>query len=126
MLSSTTLPQLLQHRNELTTPLTSWSRRESLWHEHRLQLTAIDRRTVQEGQHLFYALSQNPYRGGSFHQAPLLLLLPIDSPLVTHLLWTATEVGTAYLVARIAEGRKRELLKGEGEVVWKGWCVAAM
>jgi hypothetical protein len=82
--------------------------------------------TVQEGHHLLSALGQDPYVAGSFHQSPLLLLLPVGSPALTYVLWTATEVATAYFLSRIADRRKRNLVEGEGEIVWQGWWVAAL
>lgn len=108
-LSTTSLPALLVHRPELTTPVTSWIR-------------------LLEGQHLFYKLGQNPYIGGSFHQAPLLLLLPQlkENDALAHLIWCTTEVATAALLGRIAGRRKRVLLEGEGEKAWEGWRVAAL
>jgi hypothetical protein len=85
---------------------------------------------VKEGYHLYAKLGLNPYEGGSFHQAPLLLLLgpalEAADPIVTNLVWTAVEVATACLLAGIASGRNRGIIKGEGEKVWKGWVVAAM
>ncbi|KAL8277206.1 hypothetical protein RQP46_010379 [Phenoliferia psychrophenolica] len=101
------LPAILVDRNELTTPITSWTR-------------------LQEGLHLTHVLHQSPYSGGSFHHAPLLLLLHFfRSPLASHLLWTAAEVATAWNVARIARGRRRNLVEGEGEQVWdEAWCAA--
>jgi len=85
---------------------------------------------VREGHHLYSTLGLNPYEGGSFHQAPLLLLLgpalEAADPIAIHLIWTGVEVGTACLLAAIAGERRRGLLKGEGERVWKGWVVAAM
>lgn len=81
---------------------------------------------VLEGFHLSKSLLQNPYIGGSFHHPPLLLLLPLAKPILCHFIWTLTEVGTAYFLSRIANGRKRDLLDGEGEEIWSGWRIAAL
>lgn len=90
----------------------------------------VDGCAVKEGYHLYSNLGLNPYEGGSFHQAPFLLLLgpaleAVD-PIVTSLIWTGVEVATACLLAAIAEGRGRSSVKGEGEKVWRGWVVAGM
>ncbi len=137
-LSLTALPDLLQDRNELATPITAFSRRgyppsprgsaHAQWPIADPALLFLV--AVKEGYHLCSHLRLNPYEGGSFHQAPLLLLLgpALDAadPIVSNLVWTGVEVATACLLAAIAGGRNRGIIKGEGEKVWKGWVVAAM
>lgn len=85
---------------------------------------------VKEGYHLYAHLGLNPYEGGSFHQAPLLLLvgpaLEAADPIVNNLVWTGVEVATACLLASIASGRRRGIIEGEGEKVWRGWVVGVM
>lgn len=84
---------------------------------------------VKEGHYIASELRQQPYigLGGSFHHAPLLLLLgPLTTspPWISHLIWTVTEAATAWLLADLAYKRKRDLLKGEQ--VWTAEKVAAM
>lgn len=83
-----------------------------------------------EGLHL--ATLQDPYAGGSFHHPPLMLLLrPLQlqnqPEWRIHLIWTITELLTAWCLATIAESRTRGvLLSDEGESVWPAWKVVAM
>ncbi|KAM0750184.1 PIG-U-domain-containing protein [Meredithblackwellia eburnea MCA 4105] len=109
-LSLTSLPQLLVDRNELTTPLTSFTR-------------------LKEGHYLLKSLSLNPYNSGSFHHPPLILLL-YDLGARSHVVWVAAETLTAYLIARIADGRSRgggrRLLEGEEAGVWTPLRCAAL
>ncbi|GAA5891547.1 hypothetical protein JCM6882_004506 [Rhodosporidiobolus microsporus] len=114
---ATPLAQLVQHRTELSTPLSSWTR-------------------LKEGYHLLIALSppQNPYTAGSFHGPPLLLALagPLtDAKAVpewtSYVAWTVADLGIAWAVGRIAERRRRgALLVDEGETKWSGARVAAI
>ncbi|GAA5972622.1 hypothetical protein JCM21900_006765 [Sporobolomyces salmonicolor] len=109
------LPVLLTHRNELTSPLSSWQR-------------------LQEGYHLFTRLGLNPYAAGSFHAPPLLLacLGPFsDSATVnegwSYAVWTLADLVIAWAVARLAERRRRSVvLEEDGERRWSGAKVAAI
>ncbi|CEQ42911.1 SPOSA6832_04791, partial [Sporobolomyces salmonicolor] len=109
------LPVLLTHRNELTSPLSSWQR-------------------LQEGYHLFTRLGLNPYAAGSFHAPPLLLacLGPFsDSATVnegwSYAVWTLADLVIAWAVARLAERRRRSVvLEEDGERRWSGAKIAAM
>ncbi|GAA5898793.1 GPI-anchor transamidase subunit GAB1 [Sporobolomyces salmoneus] len=115
LLSCTPLPLLLAHRNELTTPHSSWQR-------------------LQEGYYLLTKLQLNPYAAGSFHAPPLLLALvgPLTDAAITpkwisFLVWTVADVGIAWAVARIADRRDRgKLLEDEGEKRWTGSRIALL
>ncbi|KDE05701.1 hypothetical protein MVLG_03935 [Microbotryum lychnidis-dioicae p1A1 Lamole] len=111
-LSTTSLPEILQDRNELVTPITSFTR-------------------LQEGFYLVNTLKQDPYLGGSFHHPPLLLLLsqlvsPKTRPLFAHLAWTATDLVTAYYLARVAQRRSKEAVLKDDEQLWSPSSVAAL
>ncbi|GAA5836685.1 hypothetical protein JCM3766R1_006991 [Sporobolomyces carnicolor] len=114
-LTWTPLPALLNHRNELTTPLSSWQR-------------------LQEGYYLLSKLNLNPYAAGSFHAPPLLLALigPLSDPNTSpawcsFLAWTLADVGVAWAVARVADRRERgKLLEDEGEQRWTGSRIATL
>ncbi|KAJ4286472.1 hypothetical protein N0V90_013172 [Kalmusia sp. IMI 367209] len=83
------LPTRLAGRVELSTPVTSFKR-------------------LQEGLYL-YAHNVDPYDGGVYHQAPLLLplfsLLPHPShhPFATNALFTLVDLLSAYALAQIAD-----------------------
>ncbi|SCV70238.1 BQ2448_1632 [Microbotryum intermedium] len=111
-LSTTSLPELLRDRNELVTPITSFTR-------------------LQEGFYLVNTLKQDPYSGGSFHHPPLLLLLgqlasPKARPLFTHLAWTAVDLVTAYYLARVARQKRSEFVPKDDERVWSPSFIAAL
>ncbi|GAA5825947.1 hypothetical protein JCM11251_000064 [Rhodosporidiobolus azoricus] len=117
----TPLPALLQHRTELSTPLSSWTR-------------------LKEGHTLFTGLSpltrpQTPYSsGGSFHHSPLALLLlgPLTDAQqvpewVSYAVWTLADLGVAWAVGRVADRRRRrELLVEEGKTRWSAKRVSAL
>ncbi|KAM0786779.1 hypothetical protein ACM66B_002213 [Microbotryomycetes sp. NB124-2] len=113
VLCSLDVPGLLVNRNELATPLTSWTR-------------------LKEGHFLASQLGQNPYNGGSFHHAPLLLLLgPLtnDTTLAkyaSHAVWLVCDIVTAYGVNRIATGRERALDSDSGEQSWSATASASV
>ncbi|SGY15222.1 BQ5605_C013g07291 [Microbotryum silenes-dioicae] len=120
-LSTTSLPEILQDRNELVTPITSFTRCK-----HSLHWS-----TLQEGFYLVNTLKQDPYLGGSFHHPPLLLLLsqlvsPKTRPLFAHLAWTATDLVTAYYLARVAQRRSKEAVLKDDEQLWSPSSVAAL
>ncbi|GAA6020393.1 hypothetical protein JCM11491_000335 [Sporobolomyces phaffii] len=115
VLASTPLAHLVAHRNELTTPLSSW---------HRLR----------EGYYLLTELQLNPYAARSFHAPPLLLALvgpltasktvPEWAPLLA---WTAADVGIAWALACVADKRDRgQVLKDEGEQRWSRSRIATL
>ncbi|KAK4052690.1 hypothetical protein OIV83_001977 [Microbotryomycetes sp. JL201] len=112
-LSSMGLEDVLVYRNELATPLTSWTR-------------------LKEGHFLATRLGQNPYDGGSFHHAPLLLLLgPLtgDSKIArygTHIVWLLCDIATASGIAAIATRRKRALDSESGEQIWSSVASASI
>ncbi|GAA5869291.1 hypothetical protein JCM16303_000417 [Sporobolomyces ruberrimus] len=114
-LTWTPLPLLLTHRNELTTPLSSWQR-------------------LQEGYYLLTRLELNPYAAGSFHAPPLLLALvgPLTDPTLSpewlsFTAWTIADVGIAWALARVADRRDRgKLLEDEGEKRWLGSRIATL
>ncbi|GAA5946675.1 hypothetical protein JCM3765_000345 [Sporobolomyces pararoseus] len=111
----TPLPALLTHRNELTTPLSSWQR-------------------LREGYYLLTKLDLNPYAAGSFHAPPLLLALigPLTDSKncpewLSFALWTTVDVGIAWAIARVADKRERgKLLQEEGERRWSGSRIATL
>ncbi|GAA5838104.1 hypothetical protein JCM5353_004498 [Sporobolomyces roseus] len=113
VLTYTPLPALLTHRNELTSPLSSWQR-------------------LQEGYYLFSKLDKDPYAAGSFHTPPLLLasIGPLtDSRIcpewLSFLVWTMADVGIAWALSRVADRRRRgKLLEDEGEKSWSGARIA--
>lgn len=95
----------------------------------KLQLTK-NTFTVKEGYYLADSLKLNPYDAGSFHAAPLLLLLgPLTTPdtpaWLSHLLWILVECVTAYFLGSIADRRTRRLQSSD-EKKWPGWWVAAL
>ncbi|SCZ87367.1 BZ3500_MvSof-1268-A1-R1_Chr2-2g04833 [Microbotryum saponariae] len=111
-LSTTSLAEVLRDRNELVTPITSFTR-------------------LQEGFYLVNTLQQDPYLGGSFHHPPLLLLLgqlvsPKARPLFAHLAWTATDLVTAYYLARVVQRRTKEAVLKDDERLWSPSSVAAL
>ncbi|GAA5938288.1 GPI-anchor transamidase subunit GAB1 [Sporobolomyces koalae] len=114
-LSWTRLPALLVHRNELTSPLSSWQR-------------------LQEGYYLLCQLDLNPYAAGSFHAPPLLLALvgPLSDPAaapawLAFAAWTLADVGIAWALARVADCRDRgRVLEDEGEKRWSGATIATL
>ena len=110
------LPSLLS-RPELSTPITNYNRRQSFsplsLRSELTRLTGI----VLEGYWLLDR-SINPYKGGSFHHSPLLLLLSLldlsRRPWLATFIWSLSEIATAAALARIAQFRHRgKLLQGE-------------
>lgn len=110
------LPALLS-RPELSTPTTNYNRRQSVLPlSGRSELTRLIAIVLEGCWLLDRAI--NPYRGGSFHHSPLLLLLsPLDlarRPWLATLIWSLAEVATAASLARIAQNRRRgKSLEGE-------------
>ncbi|KAK7984876.1 GPI transamidase subunit PIG-U [Apiospora saccharicola] len=110
------LPNLLTGRVEISTPVTSFKR-------------------LQEGLFL-YNHNVNPYDGGVYHQAPLLLplfsLLPDPStyPIFTYILYTLVDLLSANALYKIAEsgegGASRLYSSPRKEKRWNGYVVAAL
>ena len=70
------LPDLLTGRVEISTPVTSFKRREHFYHSQQCQRTNADFActTVKEGLFL-YTHNLSPYDGGVFHQVRALTAL---------------------------------------------------
>ncbi|ODN81964.1 hypothetical protein L202_02299 [Cryptococcus amylolentus CBS 6039] len=85
------LPDLLQRRPEISTPLVSF-------------------RSLKEGVFL-YSHGTNPYIGGTFYHSPIYLgmfthVVPIASPLATAALWTLVDLWGSGRLLRIAGARR--------------------
>ena len=109
LLLSTAFPlvtELLTGRVEISTPVTSYKRREYPQSATKIKypLTTLCEK-VQEGLYL-YTHHVSPYDGGVFHQAPLLLplfaLLP-KQRVVTHLLYIVLDLLSANALMSIAD-----------------------
>ncbi|KAN0066307.1 hypothetical protein ACQY0O_000401 [Thecaphora frezii] len=117
----TSLPTRLQHRPELTTPITSWSSLLEAHFLHRHPPTSpVARYAAQlERQHV------SAYHSGTIHHSPLLLPL-LDTVLARHLadpsdllaplLWSLVDVAAGYLVFRICRVRETAALVRKSRV----------